>query len=95
MSAERKLNGWRRWRDTTFVVCTAWLVVQNLALLTLVVSAGPARAIEKGAALIHTAMEIGGQLAVLALATAMALAFAVWLVQAPASRARQFHGGER
>src|SRR5512144_549505 len=34
MVAERQENGWRRWRDVGLVVCTAWLVVQNLAVAT-------------------------------------------------------------
>src|SRR6185369_10170595 len=85
MVAERQVRGWRRWRDVGFVVCTAWLVVQNLALLTLVVWAGPHRALAAGTALAQTALHVGGQLVVLALATAMALALAAWLVHAPRS----------
>lgn len=88
MAAERQVRGWRRWRDIGFVVCTAWLVVQNLALLTLVVWAGPRRALAAGTALAQTALHVGGQLVVLALATAMALALAAWLVHAPGSRER-------
>ena len=86
MVAERQVRGWRRWRDVGFVVCTAWLVVQNLALLTLVVWAGPHRALAAGTTLAQTALHVGGQLVVLALATAMALALAAWLVHAPAPR---------
>jgi hypothetical protein len=37
-------------------------------------------------ALAQTALEVGGQLVVLGLATAMALALAAWLVHAPAPR---------
>ena len=88
MSPERQANGWRRWRDVGFVVCTAWLVVQNVALLTLVVWAGPHRALAAGTALAQTALEVGGQLVMLALATAMALALAAWLVHAPDARGR-------
>jgi hypothetical protein len=86
--AERQRKGWRRWRDVVLAVCTAWLVMQNLALVTLVVWAGPRRALAAGVALAQTALAVGGQLVVLALATAMALALAAWLVHAPADRAR-------
>jgi len=88
MAAERQVRGWRHWRDLGFVVCTGWLVVQNLVLLTLVVWAGPHRALAAGTALAQTALQIGGQLVVLSLATAMALALAAWLVHAPAPRGR-------
>jgi hypothetical protein len=88
MAAERQVRGWRHWRDLGFVVCTGWLVVQNLVLLALVVWAGPHRALAAGTALAQTALQIGGQLVVLALATAMALALAAWLVHAPAPRGR-------
>jgi hypothetical protein len=84
MSPERQGRGWRRWRDVGLAVCTAWLVVQNLALVTLVVWAGPRHALAAGAALAQTALEVGGQLVVLALATVMALALAAWLVHVPA-----------
>lgn len=88
MGAERQGRGWRRWRDVGFVVCTAWLVVQNLVLVLLVVWAGPAHALAAGAALAQTALRLGGQLVVLALATVMALALAAWLVHAPGPRER-------
>ena len=88
MSAERQVSGWRRWRDVGFVVCTGWLVVQNLVLVLLVVWAGPAHALAAGAALAQTALRLGGQLTMLALASAMALALAAWLVHAPGSRGR-------
>lgn len=83
MSPERQVSGWRRWRDAGLAVCAAWLVVQNLVLVTLVVWAGPAHALAAGMAVARTAFQICGQLVVLALATAMALAFAAWLVHAP------------
>jgi hypothetical protein len=86
MSDERQVSGWRRWRNVGFVVCTAWLVVQNLVLVLLVVWAGPAHALAAGAALAQTALRLGGQLMVLALATVMALALAAWLVHAPDPR---------
>jgi len=88
MSAERKLKDWRRWRDVVLAVCTAWLVLQNLTLVTLVVWAGPGRAIAAGTSLANAAFHLGGQLVVLALATVMALALAAWLVHAPAVDAR-------
>ena len=91
MSAERQGKGWRRWRDVGLVVCTAWLVVQNLTLVTLVVWAGPGHALAAGVAVAQTALQVAGQLVVLALATAMALALAAWLVHAPEP---QGHAGE-
>jgi len=69
-------------------VCTAWLVVQNLTLVTLVVWAGPRHALAAGVAVAQTALQVGGQLVVLALATAMALALAAWLVHAPGANGR-------
>jgi len=86
MSPERQVKGWRRWRDAAFVLCTAWLVVQNLGLVSLVVWAGPARAFATGAALARTVFEVGAQLVVLVLAAVMALALAAWLVHAPAEQ---------
>lgn len=88
MSPERQTKGWRRWREVGLAVCTAWLVVQNLALVTLVVWAGPRHALAAGVAVAQTALQVGGQLVVLALATAMALALAAWLVHAPGPRGR-------
>jgi hypothetical protein len=92
MSAERKLNGWRRWRDLVLIVCTTWLVLQNLALVSLVVWAGPGHAIAAGASLASAAFHLGGQLVVLAFATVMALALAAWLVHAPGTDARGAQG---
>ena len=86
MSAERQGRGWRRWREVGLAVCTVWLVVQNLTLLSLVVWAGPSHALAAGVAVAQTALHLGGELVVLALATAMALALAAWLVHAPAPR---------
>ena len=86
MTAERQGRGWRRWREVGLAVCTAWLVVQNLALVTLVVWAGPSHALAAGVAVAQTALQVGGQLIVLALASAMALALAAWLVHAPGPR---------
>ena len=83
-----RMSGWRRWRDVGLAVCTAWLVIQNLAVVTLVVWVGPRRALAAGTALAQTALEVGGHLVVLALATVMALALAAWLVHAPAPRGR-------
>ena len=88
MSAERSFQGWRRWRVMVLAVCTAWLVLQNLTLVTLVVWAGPGRALAAGASLANAVFHLGGQLLVLALATVMALALAAWLVHAPAVDAR-------
>jgi hypothetical protein len=88
MSAERQGRGWRRWREVGLAVCTVWLVVQNLTLLSLVVWAGPSHALAAGVAVAQTALHVGGQLVVLALATAMALALAAWLVHAPGPNGR-------
>lgn len=88
MSPDRNVRGWRRWRERVLAVCAAWLVVQNLALVTLVVWAGPSHALAAGVAVAQTALQLGGQLVVLGLATAMALALAAWLVHAPDPRGR-------
>jgi len=86
MATERQVRGWRRWREVALAVCTAWLVVQNLAVLTLVVWAGPRHALAAGVAVAQTALQMGAQLVVLSLATAMALALVAWLVHAPGVR---------
>jgi len=88
MSAERQVSGWRRWREVGLAVCTAWLVVQNLTVVTLVVWAGPSHALAAGVTVARTVFQICGQLVVLALASAMALALAAWLVHAPGPRER-------
>ena len=86
MATERQGRGWRRWRDLALAVCTAWLVVQNLAAVTLVVWAGPRHALAAGVAVAETALQVGAQLVVLSLATAMTLALVAWLVHAPGTR---------
>ena len=86
MSAERQGSGWRRWREVGLAVCAAWLVLQNLTLVTLVVWAGPSHALAAGVTVARTALQVGGELVVLALASAMALALAAWLVHAPGPR---------
>ena len=81
MNSERR--SWKRWRDATFAGCTAWLVLQNTALLTLFTWARPARVLAAGTEIARTALAISGQIAVLALAAAPGLALAAWLVHAP------------
>jgi len=88
MASERQSRGWRRRREVALAVCTAWLVVQNLTVLTLVVWAGPRHALAAGVAVAETAIQVGAQLVVLTLATTMALALAAWLVHAPGPRER-------
>lgn len=66
-----------------FATCTAWLVLQNLAIVALVAWGHPARAFAAGTALARTAITASGQLLVLALAAALGLALAAWLVHAP------------
>jgi len=83
MSRDAKQTGWRRWREVALATCAVWLVIQNLALLAVVVWASPGSALAAGAAIARTAFDVGGQLVVLALAAVMALALAAWLVQAP------------
>jgi hypothetical protein len=81
MNSERR--SWKRWRDVTFAGCTAWLVLQNTALLTLLTWARPGRVLAAGTEIARTALAISGQIAVLALAATLGLALAAWLVRAP------------
>lgn len=85
MSAENGRTGWRRWREGVFAACTAWLVLQNLVILAIVASGDPAGTLAAGAALARTALSWSGQLLLLALASALGLALAAWLVHAPAA----------
>ena len=75
---------WRRWREAAFATCTLWLVLQNVALLTLVAWSKPESALAAGAAIARTALTMSGQLALLVLAVLLGLALAAWLVHAPA-----------
>ena len=85
MSADITRVGWRRWREAVFAACTAWLVLQNLAILALIAWGHPENALAAGATLARAAVTWSGQLIVLALAAALGLALAAWLVHAPAS----------
>lgn len=86
MSADKARTGWGRWREVVFATCTAWLVVQNVALLALMAWGNPASALAAGAAVARTAITLSGQLAILMMAVTMGLALAAYLVHAPASR---------
>lgn len=79
---------WRRWREAAFATCTVWLVLQNMALLALAAWGHPASALAAGTQIARTAITVGGQLLMLALAVALGLALAAWLVQAPAESPR-------
>ena len=94
MSADIKRAGWGRWREGIFAACTAWLVLQNLVILAVIAWSHPENALAAGATLARTAMTWSGQLVVLAIAVALGLALAAWLVHAPAS-ARSRIEGER
>ena len=74
---------WRGWREAVFATCTAWLVLQNVGLLALVVWGHPGSALAAGAAIARTAIHVSGQLFMLAVAAGLGLAFAAWLVHAP------------
>ena len=75
---------WRRWREAAFATCTVWLVLQNLALLSLAAWGHPASALAAGTALARTAIAMSGQLFILMLAAILGLALAAWLVHIPA-----------
>ncbi len=83
MSAEHIKDGWRRWRELVFATCTAWLLLQNVALLALVAWGKPASALAASAAVAKSAVTMGGPLAMLVLAVALGLAFTAYLVHAP------------
>ncbi len=98
MSVEHGKSGWRRWRELVFATCTAWLVLQNVALLALVAWGNPASALAASAAVAKSAITMSGQLAMLALAVALGLAFTAYLVHAPSEvvgEARREVGDER
>ena len=96
MSTESGSKGaFRRWRDVALAVCVAWLVVQNLLLLTVVAWAHP------GSSLVAIA-KVARVMAVHAWPAApvvgLVMAFAVYLVYSSvASRTQQpseaRHGG--
>ena len=88
MSAEARRTGWRRWREAAFATCTAWLVVQNVGLLTFVTWGRPADAQAAGEVLAHSAITWGGALLGVFLAAVTGLALAAWLVHAPATEQR-------
>ncbi len=87
MSADRISKGVRRWREAAFATCTAWLVLQNMALLALAAWGDPSDALAAGKAIAHSAVVAGGQLVVLVLSVTLGLALAAWLVHAPAQEA--------
>ena len=84
MSADRAMRGWRAWRELLFATCTAWLVLQNVAILTLAAWSHPADAWAAGARVARTAFTLGAPLGVVSLAVLTGLALAAWLVHAPA-----------
>ena len=88
MSAETRTQGWRRWREAAFATCTAWLVVQNVGLLGLVVWGRPADALAASETIARTAASWGGPLLGVFLAVFSGLALAAWLVHAPAEARR-------
>lgn len=88
MSAETRTQGLRRWREAAFATCTAWLVVQNVGLLGLIVWGRPADALAAGESIARTAVTWGGPLLGVFLAVVSALALAAWLVHAPVERRR-------
>ncbi len=84
MSADVRKGSWRRWREAIFATCTAWLVIQNAALLGLVAWERPANAFAAGESMARTAANWGGPLLGVFLAVVCGLALAAWLVHAPA-----------
>lgn len=86
---DSQLNPWRRWREAAFATCTVWLVVQNVALLSLAAWGHPAGALAAGTAFAKTAITMSGQLFMLMLAAFLGLALAAWLVHIPAETRRR------
>ena len=83
MSRDGDAKGWRRWRDAAFATCTAWLVLQNLMLLALAAWGRPGSALAAGTAIATSALSLWSRLCMLALAVALGLALAAYLVHAP------------
>ena len=92
MFNEARKSGWRYWREAAFATCTAWLVVQNVALLALVTWGRPADALAAGDSIARTALTWGGALLGVFLAAVTGLALAAWLVHAPAVQRRERAG---
>jgi uncharacterized membrane protein YwzB len=99
MSADKARSGWSRWREVVFATCTAWLVLQNVALLALVAWCLPASALAASAAFAKTAVTMSGPLLTIMVAVALGLALAAYLVHAPAAqpaeRAREVNDERR
>ena len=99
MSAEANPYGGtlRRWREAAFALCTVWLVVQNVLLLSFVAWGHPVSALAAGAAIAKTAQAVATRVWMLAAAGVLALALAAYLVRAPdpgreTERAEVIHG---
>jgi hypothetical protein len=86
MRADARGLGWQRWRELVFATCTAWLVVQNMVLLTLLAWSNPANAWAAGAKAARTALALGGPLCVVGFAVFVAFALAAALMHAPAAK---------
>src|SRR5262245_31489144 len=101
MSADRRASV-TRWREWTFAGCTAWLVLQNAALITLFTWARPGGVLAAGSRIARGALAasqqfatLGAHLVVLGFAAALGLALAAWLVHVPpGSRVRPDAGEE-
>lgn len=85
MSADKARSGWGRWRELVFATCTAWLVLQNVALLALVAWGNPTSALAASAAVAKTAVAMSGPLLTIMVAVALGIALAAYLVHAPAA----------
>ena len=90
MSSDRRPWSWREW---TFAGCTAWLVLQNAALFTLLTWARPASVLAAGSRIARGALALSqgllplvAHLAGFGFAVALGLALAAWLVHVPADR---------
>jgi len=92
MSSDRGPRGWRRWREVVFATCALWLVLQNLALFSLVAWAHPGQALAAGRGLVRAAMGMGAPLALLGVAALTGFALAAWLVHAPRPEAARSGG---
>ena len=82
-SINTQAKPWQRWREAAFATCTVWLVLQNMALLSLAAWGHPASALAAGTAFARTAITMSGQLFMLMLAALLGLALAAWLVHIP------------
>jgi hypothetical protein len=83
---------WRRWREAVFATCTAWLVLQNVMLFSIVAWTKPENAVAAGREIARTAISMSGPAMMLLMVVVLGLALAAWLVHAPGNPVKERTG---